>query len=129
METAEHRFSLVWKRYRDYLVKSDYNCSLSEFCKLSNTHYSSMSVWLSRQGYSVSKLREEIRGECESRSVCPPGLVPLVAREVPVREFSVKGVTVTFHSGTVLTVREGTPEGIVRLIREYERKEGEPCSL
>lgn len=129
METAEHRFSIVWKRYRDYLVKSDYNCSLSEFCKLSNTHYSSMRTWLNRQGYSVSRIREEIRRECESHSVCPPGLVPLVSREVPVREFSVKGVTVTFHSGTVLTVREGTPEGIVRLIREYERKEGEVCSL
>jgi len=29
----------------------------------------------------------------------------------------------------VLTIREGTPEGVIRLIQEYERKEGATCSL
>ena len=88
-----------------------------------------MGVWLSRHNLSVSTLKEEILSECMVQNSGLPGLAPLVSRDIPKEDFSVKGISVTFHSGTVLTVREGTPEGIIRLIREYERKEGDVCSL
>lgn len=129
MDIAEHRYTRVWKRFRTYLIKSDYTCSLSEFCRLTGTNYNGMGIWLSRHDLSVSALKDEIRSECMGQNPNLPGLAPLVSHELPKEDFSVKGISVTFHSGTVLTVREGTPEGIIRLIREYERKEGDICSL
>ena len=129
MDIAEQRYTDVWERFRTYLIKSDYTCSLSNFCRLTGTNYHGMGVWLSRHNLSVSTLKEEIRSECMEQNSNLPRLAPLVSRDIPKEEFSVKGISVTFHSGTILTVREGTPEGIVRLIREYERKEGDVCSL
>lgn len=129
MDIAEQRYTDVWERFRIYLIKSDYTCSLSNFCRLTGTNYHGMGVWLSRHNLSVSTLKEEVRSECMGQHSVLPGLAPLVSRDIPKEDFSVKGICVTFHSGTVLTVREGTPEGIIRLIREYERKEGDACSL
>ena len=129
MEIAEHRYMTLWKRFRTHLIKSDYSCSLSDFCRLTGTSYSGMGHWLMRNELSVSALKDEIRSECMGQNPNLPPMAPLVCREIPKEEFSVKGISVTFHSGTVLTIREGTPEGIIRLIQEYERKEGATCSL
>ena len=119
----------VWKRFRTHLIKSDYSCSLSDFCRLTGTSYSGMGHWLMRHELSVSALKDEIRSECMGQNPNLPPMAPLVCHDIPKEEFSVKGISVTFHSGTVLTIREGTPEGIIRLIQEYERKEGATCSL
>lgn len=129
MDIAEQRYTSVWKRFRTYLIKSDYSCSLSKFCRLTGTNYNGMCHWLCRHEFSVPALKDEIRSECMGQNSGLPSLAPLVSRDIPKEDFSVKGISVTFHSGTVLTVREGTPEGIIRLIREYERKEGDVCSL
>lgn len=129
MDIADQRYSNVWSRFRAYLIKSDYSCSLSSFCRLTGTNYNGMCHWLCRHELSVSTLKDEIRSECMGQDSVLPSLAPLASRDLSKEEFSVKGISVTFHSGTVLTVREGTPEGIVRLIREYERKEGDVCSL
>lgn len=119
----------VWKRFRTHLITSDYSCSLSSFCRLTGTNYKGMCLWLMRHDLSVSFLKDEIRSECMVRNPDLPAMAPLACRDIPKEAFSVKGISVTFHSGTVMTIREGTPEGIVRLIQEYERKEGEACSL
>lgn len=129
MEIAEHRYMTVWKRFRTHLIKSDYSCSLAEFCRLTGTNYNGMCLWLTRHELSVSTLKDEIRSECMGHNPNLPPMAPLVCHDIPKEEFSVKGINVTFHSGTVLTIREGTPEGVIRLIQEYERKEGETCSL
>ncbi len=129
MNIAEQKYTEVWERFRTYLIKSDYTCSLSNFCRLTGTNYHGMGVWLSRHNLSVSTLKEEIRPECMVHNSVLPSIAPMVPRDIPKEEFNVRGISVTFHSGTILTVREGTPEGIIRLIREYERKEGDICSL
>ena len=129
MNIAEQKYTEVWERFRTYLIKSDYTCSLSNFCRLTGTNYHGMGVWLSRHNLSVSTLKEEIRPECMVHNSVLPGFAPMVPRDIPKEEFNVRGISVTFHSGTILTVREGTPEGIIRLIREYEKKEGDICSL
>ena len=129
MNIAEQKYTEVWERFRTYLIKSDDTCSLSNFCRLTGTNYHGMGVWLSRHNLSVSTLKEEIRPECMVHNSVLSGFAPMVPRDIPKEEFNVRGISVTFHSGTILTVREGTPEGIIRLIREYERKEGDICSL
>lgn len=129
MNIAEQKYTEVWERFRTYLIKSDYTCSLSNFCRLTGTNYHGMGVWLSRHNLSVSTLKEEIRPECMVHNSVLSGFAPMVPHDIPKEEFNVRGISVTFHSGTILTVREGTPEGIIRLIREYERKEGDICSL
>jgi hypothetical protein len=129
MNIAEQKYTEVWERFRTYLIKSDYTCSLSNFCRLTGTNYHGMGVWLSRHNLSVSTLKEEIRPECMVHNSVLSGFAPMVPRDIPKEEFNVRGISVTFHSGTILTVRERTPERIIRLIREYERKEGDTCSL
>mgnify|MGYP003412110173 FL=1 len=129
MNIAEQKYTEVWERFRTYLIKSDYTSSLSNFCRLTGTNYHGMGVWLSRHNLSVSTLKEEIRPECMVHNSVLTGFAPMVPRDIPNEGFNVRGISVTFHSGTIPTVREGTPEGIIRLIREYERKEGDICSL
>ena len=46
MNIAEQKYTEVWKRFRTYLIKSDYTCSLSNFYRLTGTNYHGMGVWL-----------------------------------------------------------------------------------
>jgi hypothetical protein len=56
-------------------------------------------------------------------------LVPIVPSSVPQEEVSLFGISISFNSGTTVTVKQGTPGGVLELIRSYERKEGEACTL
>ena len=44
-------------------------------------------------------------------------------------EFSLSGITITFNSGTTISVKRATPGGIIKMLCDYERKEGDPCIL
>ncbi|CAG9869903.1 hypothetical protein BOVAC1_4258 [Bacteroides ovatus] len=44
-------------------------------------------------------------------------------------EFSLAGITITFNSGTTISVKRATPGGVIKMLRDYERKEGDPCIL
>ena len=44
-------------------------------------------------------------------------------------EFSLAGITITFNSGTTISVKRGTPGGVIKMLRDYERTEGDPCIL
>ena len=44
-------------------------------------------------------------------------------------EFSLSGITITFNSGTTISVKRTTPGGVIKMLRDYERKEGDPCIL
>ena len=57
MYLAEQRYTSVWKRFRTYLIKSDYSCSLSKFCRLTGTNYNGMCHWLCRHEFSVPALK------------------------------------------------------------------------
>ena len=39
-------------------------------------------------------------------------------------EFSLSGITITFNSGTTISVKRATPGGIIKMLCDYERKEG-----
>ena len=57
MDIAEHRYMTLWNRFRTHLIKFDYSCSLSSFCRLTGTNYNGMCLWLTRHDYSVSSLK------------------------------------------------------------------------
>ncbi len=38
-------------------------------------------------------------------------------------------ITITFNSGTTISVKRATPGGVIKMLRDYERKEGDPCIL
>jgi hypothetical protein len=44
-------------------------------------------------------------------------------------EFSLSGVTITFNSGMTISVKRVTPGGIIQMLHDYERREGDPCIL
>ena len=137
MEESENRYADLWNRYRHHL-KVDYFCSLSDFCKQNHVYYAGMSTWVGRQGYKVSELKEEIAKECYGgetplrksfimssgfRAIVPSG-------QLSVREpVSLLGVSITFNSGTTITIKQGTATGVVQLIQAYEGKEGNSCIL
>ena len=54
------------------------------------------------------------------------GLLTVMLSE---EEFSLSGITITFNSGTTISVKRATPGGIIKMLRDYERKEGDPCIL
>ena len=134
MIEADIRFQQTWEQYAEEL-KKNFHCSLRNFCYRTRTSYGGLGTWLSRRGYSVGQLKQEILNSHYNGSLTntdfPSGgkLVPVVPSRVCREEVSLFGVSVTFSSGTTVTVKQGTPGGILELILSYERKEGEACTL
>ena len=134
MIEADIRFQQTWEQYAEEL-KKNYHCSLKQFCYRTRTSYNSLTSWLSRRGYSVSQLKLEILNSHYGGSLVNAKLpscnhlVPVVPSSVPREEVSLFGVSINFSSGTTVTIKQGTPGGILDLIRSYERKEGESCTL
>jgi len=134
MVESDIRFQQTWEQYAEEL-KKNFHCSLRKFCYRTRTSYSSMGSWLSRRGYSVGQLKQEILDSHYDGSLlhtsqsCIGKLVPVVPSSVSQEEVSLFGVSINFNSGTSITVKQGTPGGILELIRSYERKEGESCTL
>lgn len=134
MDLAENRFRQTWQRFLEVL-KVDCNCSLADVCREQHTTFGGMSSWMSRRGYSVKQakadaVRNYYVGVDPSR---PPTSSPSFTQIVPVmlseEEFSLSGVTITFNSGTTISVKRATPGGIIKMLHDYERREGEPCIL
>ena len=130
----ENRFRRTWKRFQEVL-KTDYNCSLADVCREQHTTFGGMSSWMSRRGYSVKQAKEDaVRnyygGVSPSR---PTSTSPSFSQIVPVmlseEEFSLAGITITFNSGTTISVKRATPGGVIKMLLDYERKEGDPCIL
>lgn len=134
-EIAEGKFEATWEAYGQALTK-DYSVTLAQICRRMHTHTGGMSAWMSRRGYTVAKLKSEILkdyyhgrleevvgGSATPKFVqIPPGFI---SQAVP----SLFGISITFNSGTTVSIKEGTAEGVLDLICNYERKEGEPCTL
>lgn len=134
MVEADIRYQQTWEQYAEEL-KKNFHCSLKKFCYRTRTSYSGLGTWLSRRGYSVGQLKQEILNIHYDGSLlntshsCSGKLVPVVPSGVPQEEVSLFGISISFNSGTTVTIKQGTPEGVLKLIRSYERKEGEACTL
>jgi len=132
-KTAEIRFRHVWEVFEKELTVN-YHCSLSEIAAKNRTDLNGMRSWMLDRGYSVSGLKKEVLhhhygGSIPSAKETGQMFTPIVASGTPKAGPSLLGIHITFNSGTSITVKEGTPEGITDLILSYERKEGELCTL
>jgi len=132
-KTAEIRFRHVWEMFGKELTVN-YRCSLSEIATKNRTDLNGMRSWMLDRGYSVSGLKKEVLhhhygGSIPSAKEAGQMFTPIVASGTPKAEPSLRGIHITFNSGTSITVKEATPEGITDLILSYERKEGELCTL
>ena len=134
MDLEESRFRATWTRFLEVL-KVDCNCSLADVCREQHTTFGGMSSWMSRRGYSVKQARKDVvrdyyGGVAPSRTTTsPPSFTQIVPAMLPEEELSLSGVTITFNSGTTISVKRATPGGIIKMLHDYERREGEPCIL
>lgn len=134
MDLAENRFRNTWQRFLEVL-KVDCNCSLADVCREQHTTSGGMSSWMSRRGYSVKQAKEDaVRNyygvvEPSRPTTSSPSFTQIVPAMLPEEEFSLAGVTITFNSGTTISVKRATPGGVIGMLRDYERKEGDPCIL
>ena len=116
----ENRFRRTWKRFQEVL-KTDYNCSLADVCREQHTTFGGMSSWMSRRGYSVKQAKADVVRDYYG-GVEPSPLTttsPAFTQIAPA----------TFNSGTTISVKRATPGGVIKMLRDYERKEGDPCIL
>jgi hypothetical protein len=116
-------------------LKVDYNCSLADVCRDQHTTFGGMSSWMSRRGYSVKQVKADAvcdyyGGVEPSRpTTFSPSFTQIAPAMLSEEEFSLSGITITFNSGTTISVKRTTPGGIIKMLRDYERKEGDPCIL
>ena len=134
MDLAENRFGKTWKHFLEVL-KVDYNCSLADVCRDQHTTLGGMSSWMSRRGYSVKQAKADVvrdyYGGVEPSQ--PTTSSPLFTQIAPAmlseEGFSLAGITITFNSGTTISVKRATPGGVIKMLRDYERTEGDLCIL
>ena len=130
----ENRFRKTWKRFQEVL-KVDYNCSLADVCREQHTTFGGMSSWMSRRGYSVKQAKADVVRdyyggvEPSPLSTTSPAFTQIAPAMLSEEEFSLAGITITFNSGTTISVKRATPGGVIKMLRDYERKEGDPCIL
>ncbi len=134
MYLEENRFRRTWERFLEVL-KSDYNCSLAAVCREEHTTFGGMTSWMSRRGYSVKQAKADVVRDYYC-GVAPsplptisPSFTQITPAMLPEEEFSLAGITITFNSGTTISVKRATPGGVIKMLRDYERKEGDPCIL
>ena len=134
MDLEESRFRATWKRFLEVL-KVDHNCSLADVCRKQHTTLGDMSSWMSRRGYSFKQARKDVvrdyyNGVAHSRTTTSsPSFTQIVPIMLSEEEFSLAGITITFNSGTTISFKRATPSGVIKMLRDYERKEGDPCIL
>ena len=134
MELEESRFRKTWEHFLKVL-KTDPHCSLAAVCREQHTTFGGMSSWMSRRGYNVKQAKEDAVRDYyggvapAQTTTSSPGFIQIAPAVLPEEEFSLAGVTITFNSGTTVSVKRATPGGIIKMLHDYERKEGDPCIL
>lgn len=134
MDLAENRFRKTWNRFLEVL-KVDYTCSLAEVCREQHTTFGGMGSWMFRRGYSVKQAKEDVVRDYYGGvdplqpTTSSPSFIQIAPATLSEEEFSLCEVTITFNSGTSISVKRATPGGVIKMLLDYERKEGDRCIL
>ena len=129
MDLAENRFGKTWKHFLEVL-KVDYNCSLADVCRDQHTTFGGMSSWMSRRGYSVKQAKADVVRdyyggvEPSQPTTSSPSFTQIAPAMLSEEEFSLAGITITFNSGTTISVKRATPGGVIKMLRDYGKKGG-----
>lgn len=126
-QTALQRYEDTWLAFTEEL-KVNPSTTLRAVCKKLHTNACGMSKWVSRHGYSVSRCKASL---AKTSSVPSSSFVRIEPKEQPGQHKAsvLTGVSVTFNSGTTISIKQGDVDSIIRLISLYERKDGELCIL
>lgn len=93
--------------------------TMQSFCKDSRVNYRGMRKWMAQQGHvkpEPDTLQMPPDGNPTFIQLNPVPLPKAIARDV------LRQVSITFQEGTVLTLQECSPEGIVSLLETYARR-------
>ena len=125
MDLAENRFGKTWKHFLEVL-KVDYNCSLADVCRDQHTTFGGMSSWMSRRGYSVKQAKADVVRdyyggvEPSQPTTSSPSFTQIAPAMLSEEEFSLAGITITFNSGTTISVKRATPGGVINRYYLYQ---------
>lgn len=129
MDLAENRFGKTWKHFLEVL-KVDYNCSLADVCRDQHTTLGGMSSWMSRRGYSVKQAKADVvrdyyGGVEPSRpTTSSPSFTQIAPVMLSEEEFSLSGITITFNSGTTISVKRATPGVLLKCYAITKERRG-----
>ena len=116
MDSVENRFEKTWKHFLEVL-KVESTCSLANVCRKHHVTFGGMSSWMFRRGYSVKQAKADVLRDYYGGVVpfqpspSSPSFTQIAPAMFPEEEFSLSGITITFNSGTTLSVKRATPGG------------------
>lgn len=122
----------IWKTWKHFLevLKVDYNCSLADVCRDQHTTLGGMSSWMSRRGYSVKQAKADVvrdyyGGVEPSRpTTSSPSFTQIAPVMLSEEEFSLSGITITFNSGTTISVKRATPGVLLKCYAITKERRG-----
>lgn len=123
---AAKLYDRTWARFNQMLSIIP-TMTLRLLCKDSRVNYSGMQEWMEQHGYvepeqadaSKDQASDPIRTSEENPTFLqlnPVSLPQSMARDI------LRQVSITFSEGTVLTLQECSPEGVVSLLDTYARR-------
>lgn len=123
---AAKLYEQTWARFNQMLSIIP-TMTLRLLCKDSRVNYSGMQEWMEQHGYvepeqadaSKDQASDPIRTSEENPTflqLSPVSLPQSMARDI------LRQVSITFSEGTVLTLQECSPEGVVSLLDTYARR-------
>lgn len=123
---AAKLYERTWARFNQMLSIIP-TMTLRLLCKDSRVNYSGMQEWMEQHGYvepeqadaSKDQASDPIRTSEENPTFLqlnPVSLPQSMARDI------LRQVSITFSEGTVLTLQECSPEGVVSLLDTYARR-------
>ena len=123
---AAKLYERTWDRFNEMLSFIP-TMTLRSLCKDSRVNYCGMQEWMTQHGYveperadaSKDRTSDPIRTSEENPTFLqlnPVSLPQSMARD------TLRRVSITFSEGTVLTLQECSPEGVVSLLDTYARR-------
>ena len=104
MDMAEHRYMTIWKRH---LIKFEYSCNLSSYCRLTGTNYNGICLWLMRYDLSVSALKVNVWDRTRIyRLLLPLYAVSYTKKNFPWKESASHSIAVRWRDPVVLQATE-----------------------
>ena len=129
---ANERYEKAWDSFLVYLNRNP-KATLSPFLKERHVNPRTMMNWMSENGYSVLRAKQEIRQAQEAArreraeaSTTSTGMM-FVPMEPPTIELPMEeplyGINITFPNGTVVSVKKGCAQSVMELIKLYEKED------